>query len=96
MWPQVTSRAPRASIAEVVADADLDLSLGDERFHAKCCVLDRFYCGRPFHPELVAVETVAEDEVCATCVEIMYEMMCPPGSRATHYHCPFNLLRTCS
>lgn len=88
MGPQLPSRAPRASIAEVVADAELDLSLGDERLHYACCEQDRFFCARPFHPELVATEHDDEDECCQSCVDISYQMMCPPR-RPNYQHCPF-------
>jgi hypothetical protein len=72
-----------------------EITLFVERPHISCCIIDKFFCGRPFHPELIAVEADDEDDCCKTCIDIWYETMCP-SHRPTHEHCPFNLQRVCS
>lgn len=70
--------------------ADLDTTLGDAHFHAKCCVEDRILCGLPFHPELVG----EEDFDCKACEEVTMNMMC--GSRKhPHWHCAVMPVRRC-
>ena len=90
MGPQRGSRAPRASLAEVVADAELDISLGDEGYHIACCKTDAFFCAKRFHPELVADRDMSEDDCCQACVDIRYAMMCQ-----AHQHCPLSRMKIC-
>ena len=71
-----------------------EISLGDERPHIACCIADAFFCGRPFHPELLAVEDDKEEDCCKTCIDIRYDMLCPPHS-PKHSHCPLLLTRIC-
>lgn len=72
------------------AEEMLDIDLGDERPHIACCLVDRFFCGKQFHEELIGYG-FAEDDCCETCVKIRYEMLCPV-LRPTHSHCPIPLL----
>jgi hypothetical protein len=67
-----------------------DIELGDEHPHLECCRVERFFCGRPFHPELSACELESPgDEVCARCMEILHDNHCWRG----HQHCPIPLLQ---
>lgn len=65
----------------------LEIQLGDEVPHVACCQLDRFLCGRQYHPEAQATEDDAEEDCCRTCIDVMYDMLCPKV-RPTHSHCP--------
>jgi len=78
----------------VEAPDDLEISLGDERPHIQCCETERFFCGRPYHPELAATEDDDEDECCPVCVDNRYAAQCPPH-RPTHAHCPLDRSRIC-
>jgi hypothetical protein len=63
--------------------------LGDERPHLECCRVERFFCGRPYHPELAAHETdTPTDEICEKCLQILNDHACWRG----HQHCPIPLL----
>lgn len=62
--------------------------LGDERLHVKCCRVDRFVCGRRFHPELVWATGDPLDEMCDKCAEVLVAHECWKG----HQHCPIPLL----
>lgn len=71
-------------------DELLDLDLGDEHPHLECCRVERFFCGKPFHPELSAPGLNAPfDEVCTDCSRIMAENWCHRG----HQHCPIPLMQ---
>lgn len=65
----------------------LDVELGDERLHVVCCVQDRFFCGRDYHPEASYETGDDRDDCCKPCLEISDGTWCPP-MRPTHSHCP--------
>jgi hypothetical protein len=71
-----------------------EITLFVERPHIACCLVDTFFCGRSFHPELLATVDDQEEDCCKTCVDIRYEMLCPP-TNPRHSHCPLMLTRVC-
>ena len=64
------------------------------RLHIACCAEDLFLCGAQWHPEIEATEEHSEDDACPECVDIRYELLCPP-QRPTHQHCPFRGGKRC-
>ena len=75
------------SDTEIRIDELIDIEMGSERMHVTCCVIDRFFCGRNYHPEAVASASSDRTECCPTCIQISDETWCPP-QRPTHSHCP--------
>ena len=69
---------------------EFDVNLGYEVFHIQCCRVDRFFCGRQFHPELGVMRDTPEEEVCECCNRIADGSRCPRG--LAHWHCPIPLL----
>ena len=78
------------SPVETIDESPFEIELGDEQPHLECCRVERFFCGRPYHPELSALEMDApEDEVCAKCMKILHAHACWRG----HQHCPIPLMQ---
>jgi hypothetical protein len=74
---------------ETESPTDIEFeTLFTEPYHVVCCIEPRFYCGQPFHEELMAPPGSDPEECCDVCMKIFWEWLCPPQA-PTHAHCPF-------
>lgn len=80
-----------AVVEEVVLE---ELILEGDPPHIKCCVLDEFICGAPWHPEASAIEGASLEDVCQRCQEALKDSLCADNG-GRHFHCPLKRLRIC-